>query len=560
MADSVCMESFYTQGTYTNTELGVYAGWKCHASSFSDCLPVTNEKRDITLLFVGENYMDVEDLDKLKGRNHRFSKNNASYLVHMYEEWGDDFLPLLNGRFHGLVIDSKRKRVLLFNDRFGLQRTYYFEGRGALYFSSEAKAILAVAPETRRINMTSLAEFISCDCLLDDKSLFENVCLLPGGASWSFSGHERAEKKVYFDFSVLDRQPLLETEFLFERLVSVLQKILPRYFRTDSKLGIPSGYDLNTRALLANAKFGPKKLAFYTIGSFSEHAKAFETTQKVSEALGQEHEFIDLGNDFCQRFYEFMESSVLLSDGAMDINGAADLYASRKARELAVIHIMNWGAEILSAESSRGIGASRFSLFSPEFQHQIDEALKRYKQLAWNDRAFKLGKGIAWRGQGKRNIEESQFGVRTPFLDNDFVQLLFRATDEVFAGGKVPHRLIRGGNPALEKLDTRAGKRTWRILSRIRTALREDSKVQTIALWPNGVRPELSRSIVDVLLDRRSLERPYLNGKIYKKTVSDLSMAAKGATSELVSLLTIELFHRLIIEGNTARAGGATAQ
>ena len=55
-----CMmrEHFYTSGKYINEELGLYAGWVCHKDSFSDCMPVYNEKRDVALLFSGENYED----------------------------------------------------------------------------------------------------------------------------------------------------------------------------------------------------------------------------------------------------------------------------------------------------------------------------------------------------------------------------------------------------------------------------------------------------------------------------------------------------------------------
>ena len=35
---------------------------------------------------------------------------------------------------------------MLFNDRFGLQRIYYHEGKDAFYFAAEAKAILKVQP------------------------------------------------------------------------------------------------------------------------------------------------------------------------------------------------------------------------------------------------------------------------------------------------------------------------------------------------------------------------------------------------------------------------------
>src|SRR6266568_8921160 len=86
MLKSMLHERFYTSGTYVNGQLGVWLGWVCHEGSFSDCLPVWNEKRDICLIFTGETFADETDIDHLRARGHDFNTEDASYLVHLYEE------------------------------------------------------------------------------------------------------------------------------------------------------------------------------------------------------------------------------------------------------------------------------------------------------------------------------------------------------------------------------------------------------------------------------------------------------------------------------------------
>ena len=56
MIDAMMHEPFYTSGTYVNDQFGLYAGWVCHKGSFSDCMPVLNEKRDLIMLYSGENF------------------------------------------------------------------------------------------------------------------------------------------------------------------------------------------------------------------------------------------------------------------------------------------------------------------------------------------------------------------------------------------------------------------------------------------------------------------------------------------------------------------------
>src|SRR5271157_5320169 len=148
MVDAVRHESFYETGTWADESLGVYVGWTALKGSFSDKIPVYNERRDIALLFSGEEYSKQDTAKHLKERGHSIDAQGSSYLVHMYEE-DPEFLAKLNGMFHGILIDQVRRTVTLFNDRYGMHRIYYHESKEAFYFAVEAKAILAACPQLR---------------------------------------------------------------------------------------------------------------------------------------------------------------------------------------------------------------------------------------------------------------------------------------------------------------------------------------------------------------------------------------------------------------------------
>ena len=144
MVESMTHEVFYVSGTYINEELGLWSGWICHQGAFEDCLPIWNEKKDICLLFSGEDFADQADIDALRTRGHEFGSDDAGYLVHLYEEMGCEFLEKLNGWFSGVLLDLRAQKVVLFNDRYGVNRLYYHEDASGFYFSSEAKALLKV--------------------------------------------------------------------------------------------------------------------------------------------------------------------------------------------------------------------------------------------------------------------------------------------------------------------------------------------------------------------------------------------------------------------------------
>src|SRR6266513_1765794 len=231
-------EPFYVDGTYTNEELGLWSGWVCHEGTFGDCLPIWNEKKDICLLFSGEDFADQADLDTLKLRGHGFRSDDASYLVHLYEEVGHEFLEKLNGWFSGVLVDLREQKFVLFNDRYGINRIYYHEDASGFYFSSEAKSLLKILPATRQLDLRSLGEVLCCEAVLENRSLFSGISLLPGGSSWVFSRGEPVKKKTYFKQEAWENQPALRESDCYENLKETWTRVLPRYFRGNQPVGL----------------------------------------------------------------------------------------------------------------------------------------------------------------------------------------------------------------------------------------------------------------------------------------------------------------------------------
>src|ERR1700733_462104 len=185
MHKALLHEPFYLKGTWVDESLGVYVGWVAREGSFADRMPVCNERKDVALVFAGEDFPEPGTARGLKEKGHQCDEIGPSYLVHLYED-DPGFFKNLNGRFHGLVADRAQGTATLFNDRFGLQRIYVHEASDAFYFSAEAKSILAVRRELRSMDPQGLGEYIACGCVLENRTLFQGLQLLPPGSAWSF--------------------------------------------------------------------------------------------------------------------------------------------------------------------------------------------------------------------------------------------------------------------------------------------------------------------------------------------------------------------------------------
>jgi len=91
MVASMENETFYTSGMYAVPEMGVYGGWVAHKDSFAAGQVFFNEQRNVALIFAGECFADPEMHAELRRKGHEIGEAAGDWLVHLYEEEGDQF-------------------------------------------------------------------------------------------------------------------------------------------------------------------------------------------------------------------------------------------------------------------------------------------------------------------------------------------------------------------------------------------------------------------------------------------------------------------------------------
>src|SRR2546427_12961737 len=235
MVEALRHESFYETGTWVDESLGVYVGWAGRKNSFSEGMPLWNERQDVGLVFSGEEFPESGTARRLKQRGHDLDMEGPSYLVHLYEE--DHSFPAgLNGRFHGLLADRTRGTATLFNDRYGMHRIYYHESKDAFYFAAEAKAILAVRPELRALDAQGLGEFLACGCVLENRTIFQGMQLLPSAPAWVFRDGAIQKKSTHFRAKEREDQDPLGPESYYQEPHEAVTRDLPRYVNRHERI------------------------------------------------------------------------------------------------------------------------------------------------------------------------------------------------------------------------------------------------------------------------------------------------------------------------------------
>jgi asparagine synthase (glutamine-hydrolysing) len=583
MVETLRHEPFYVTGTWIDESLGVYAGWVARKGSFSDGMPLRNEFGDAVLIFSGEEYPEQGTAQRLKQRGHDVDLNGPSYLVHLYEE-DSEFPAGLNGLFHGLVANRTEGSATLFNDRYGMHRLYYHEAKEAFYFAAEAKAILAVCPELRRFDPRGLGEFISLSCVLEDRTIFKNIYALPGASAWTLRNGAIEAKRTYFKPRQWEQQPALDPESYYRELREVFSRNLPRYFNGNEQVAVALTGGLDTRAIMAWYKAAPRSFPCYTFGGMLRDSQDVRLARRIAQECGQPYQLITVGNEFLSEFPHYAERSIYLTEGSVDVYRSSDLYVSERAREIAPAKVVGtYGSEIVHHAVMFKPDTLASGLFAPEAVSSIQQAEASYSKIRRaHPVTFAAFRQSPWYHHGILDLEESQLTVRSPYLDNDFVRVVFRAPKNSASNGDVRLRLIADGSPELARIasDRGIGGASGRISSMLSHAFLEFTfkaeyaydmgmpqwlarmdhlfsafhferlflgrhKLLYFRVW---YRDALSKYVQEMLLDPRSLSRSYIESKGLEAVVRGHLRGNRNYTTEIHKLLTLELLHRLFLD------------
>jgi len=243
-------------------------------------------------------------------------------LFHLYEEMGADCVQKLRGMFAFAIYDKTKRKLTLARDRLGKKPLHYALHNGNLYFASDIKSILAVAPELAEVNSQALLEYLYYGYVPDPITAFAGILPLlsdgfrdvlrrgddPGNALRRYFTHSPAhdplsqflyvDTKTYMVGDILTkvdrmsmlnslevRAPILDHELEWAAGLSSAWKLRGRQqkyilLKLAERVGVP-------REALYRKKQGfasPGRKAFPACAQFSESPSTSGASGKASKA------------------------------------------------------------------------------------------------------------------------------------------------------------------------------------------------------------------------------------------------------------------------------------
>ena len=142
--------------------------------------PIYNEDKSLAVICNGEIYNYIELRELLKKRDHKFrTQSDVETIVHLYEDYGIDFVQYLRGMFAIALWDERTQKLVIARDRMGEKPVYLVENDGRFYFASELKAILKSGLSPVDLDPVAVNQFFQFQYIPEPKTIVKGVRKLP---------------------------------------------------------------------------------------------------------------------------------------------------------------------------------------------------------------------------------------------------------------------------------------------------------------------------------------------------------------------------------------------
>jgi asparagine synthase (glutamine-hydrolysing) len=328
----------------------------------------------------------------------------------------------------------------------------------------------------------------------------------------------------------------------------------------------------------------PKDFPCYTFGGRDRECADVKLAKQIAQVCGRSHQVIPVNGDFFAEFPALAERTVTCTDGGMDVTGAVEMFVNRVAREIAPVRMTgNYGSEILRGNVAFKPMPLNAAMFDSSFAMRVSGAADTYARERQSGLlSFIAFKQVPWHHHARLAVEQSQLIPRSPYLDNELVRLAYQAPADLSVNKALAHRFIGEHNPALKVIPTDRGvlgtqqAKSGRLavmcqefmpraeyamdygmpqwlakIDRLMAPLRWErfflgrQKFYHFRTW---YRDELSGYVKAMLLDSRTLARPYLNRREVERIVRAHTGGYGNHTLEIHKLLTSELIQRQLVE------------
>ncbi len=558
--------------------------------------PVWNSSHERAFFMIGELFDRKSLIQKFDSQiNAETNLSDIELLSILYEKIGSDLFANLNGAFLILIWERLPNRITIVNDRMGLYPLYYAHSGAGIIFASNIKALLVDQKVDRTVDQTAIAEFLTFDHILWQRTLLESVKLLPQASIFVFCDRE-LEVRPYYQFDYTKEFPIKNDDEYIAELDFLMRQAVQRQIKGSLPNGLLLSGGLDSRHILALlTEESSEKVHTFTWSIPDSDDARF--AKECAQLAKSDHHFYTLEPDW---LVEKAEKAVLLTSGNGNV---INLHAFATLEQEAAISPIIYKGFMGDAMFGFGIRPRFWADYKLEIKmEQHLEAYRDYRVLTFDPNihpqymtdTFIQKTSASWREdfrsgmlacQCNQMTEQRSFFdltqrvprmtingvdvvrdrclVRLPFTDNDLVEFSLTVPPYLLYKRELVERTFIHYFPKYAKIPIAQSQLPMMTCARevwlrnkqfIGWHLRQRgmNKLAGPISRPykdyNGwFRRELRHMVESILLTPQALDRGYLKPERIKNLLNE-HMAGENHAVRIGALITVELAHQLLID------------
>lgn len=373
--------------------------------------PIYNEDESILLVCNGEIFNYIELREQLKKKGHTFKTgSDVEVIVHLYEDYGMEFLNMLNGQFAFALYDKRKKKMFCARDQMGIIPFHYTLVNNTFIFGSEIKAIVEHPFVKREVDLTGLDQVFTFPGLSSPRTMFKNIKSLENGYYLTINDRGQMTNTEYWDLIFPEGEVKMNGKseaYYLEELESLFDKAINLRLRADvpSGLYLSGGLDSSMITMRVN-QLAPKlrKEAFSIDFIDSQHSESVYQKLIARASNSKLNQQIFFHDDISER----LQHSVYHSECPIkETYNTASLSLSESVRAKGIKVILSGeGAD----EFFAGYVGYRFDKMRSMNGNQIptDSIESNIRKNLWGDQSFFYEKNYSEFNNLKRKLYSSE--------------------------------------------------------------------------------------------------------------------------------------------------------
>lgn len=532
-----------------------------------DPQPVYGAGDKVLLTLCGEFYhQDGRRAELVRSGTLAAGADDAELALQLYLAGGADALATLQGMFVAAIWDDRTGDLWVVNDRYGLYPHYFAHTGGTFAFAPEIKGVLAVPGVPRTLDLVAVAQYTRFQQLLEERTWFEDVHLLPPAMILSYRpADDRLALQRYWDWDQIPLQPAeISLQEAAEEAVRLFQRAIDAMVRPPLRFGVFLSGGLDGRAILG---FARDRTAVSTLTFGSADCLDVRYAERIACHAGADHHWFPMHDG--RWVLGHADEHLTLTEGQHSWMHSHGMNLLAGARGLIDVNLSGWdGGTILGGYMAEPDGEAEFrhppnelaleerffkgfcsefvwpgvtdreagALFSAPGEPRLrglafdslSEGLARTAHYPTPYRAdyFYLLQHCRRSTQNMVVFARSAIEVRCPFFDYDFVTFLYGLPERLRTSLDLQHRVLTLRMPDLARIPNekdnlpphssrvlrtahRVARRTRRAANRVAPLFPDYPRLY--ADYENYLRGELAGWAGDILLDPRTLDRGLFN-------------------------------------------------